>query len=302
MKFVSNFRKVVGMIVIIISIIFGMTTVGIAEPDDLFATAIMYLMIGLFPFFLGFYVMNGKYKLKEALPMFRIYTGVTIFIPLVLQLADYLTNGKNERLSTPSDIYLDILGGSEWIFYLHYIPAFFAFITFLGLYMFGRKNLPNYAPYLFIISLILTIGLTFFTKDDYRAIREEGLFSSIQGKDEKVAWTEIEKVYLSGFVSRDGYSKTATASFKWEYIFHLKNGGQIVYGPFGYSEYHLTVSHAIKNKIMEERLAMSSDFITEKEWGYIEVDMDYESGDPNDFYSLFQYNPETEDYYDIPYE
>lgn len=70
---------------------------------------------------------------------------------------------------------------------------------------------------------------------------------------------------------------------------------------FGYDEPSLKYSHQIKNVIMENKISMSIDSISEREWEFLEVDMEDDEIKPDDFYKLFQYNPETNEYYDIKY-
>jgi hypothetical protein len=64
-----------------------------------------------------------------------------------------------------------------------------------------------------------------------------------------------------------------------------------------------TIKHCpIKNKIMAERIPLSTEALSEDEWDFVELDMEFEEeANPKDFYTLFQYNPETKDYYDLPF-
>ena len=47
---------------------------------------------------------------------------------------------------------------------------------------------------------------------------------------------------------------------------------------------------------------LTTDRLLDEEWEYVQIDMDYEEeAKPEDFYSVFQYDPKTREYYDIQY-
>lgn len=71
-------------------------------------------------------------------------------------------------------------------------------------------------------------------------------------------------------------------------------------GPFYYGNRYLDASLDIKKLIIEKRISMSTDRISKKEWCFIEVDMEYHEGSPEDFYTFFQFDPESKKYYNNP--
>jgi hypothetical protein len=298
----KKLRKLFGYTFIILSILFGITAIGIAEWDQPIVSILLYLLIGILPFSLGAVILEGKQELVKTFWFkFRLYTGITIFIPLILQLLDYLGDVEKNRLATPSDIYLDFTAMPVWLEYLVVFAGITAVFSLISIYI-TWFNASKNVYLMFVLSIVLTILIPLLVRDNFRAIREEGIAFSLQGKDTEIPWKEVEKVFLSGFISRDGFHHTSTSSFKWEYIFYLKDGSEERFGPFSYTDYHLEASHQIKGIIMKKRIAMSTDALTEKEWDFVEIDMDYEDADRQDFYELFQYNPEKEAYYDLRYE
>lgn len=301
MNFLKKLRKFVGYIVVIISIILGITGISVAEWDQPFVSIFLYLLLGVLPFCIGLWIIGGYPSLKEnAWGKFRFYTALTVFAPLTFQLVDYLIDEKGERVSSPTDIFVDSAGIPIWLTYVVIFAGVLAFISFLGIYV-TWFQMEKHVYIMFIGSLIICTVVPLFTKNDYRAIREEGLFVSSQGSNESIPWANIEKVNVVGEIS-EGLGKSSSSYFKWDFIFYVKDGKEERFGPFAYSEYNLHASKDIKNAIMENRVSMSLDGLSEKEWSYVEIDMEYEEGDPNDFYEFFQYDPKTKEYYDIPYK
>lgn len=301
MIFLKKLRKFVGYIVVLISLFIGIIGVYETELDAIILNFFIYILIGGFPFIIGMLLIEGWRPLKEnAWARFRLYTGVTIPAPAVIRINDYFNTQKEERVSSPTDIYLDYVGTPQFLTYAVIGAGILAFMTFVAIYV-TWFQMEKHVYIMFVVSLIICIVVPIIAKNDYRAIREEGLFLSSQGSNKAIPWSDIEKVELDGEIV-EGLGRSSSSYYKWDFIFYLEDGEKEKFGPFSYSDYNLQDSKDIKNIIMENRVSISIDELSEEEWSYVKIDMEYEEGDPNDFYSLFQYNPEEKEYYFIPYE
>lgn len=301
MVLLQKLKKIAGVLLIIAALIMGITAVGIAEWKRPFFSIVFYLMIGLIPFLLGILLLAGIKGFKEGIwgPL-RVFTGITVILPLTLQLADYLKERKIQLVSSPNDIYLDSAGIPDWLAWVIIFAGITAFFTFLAMYVAWFK-VPKNVYILFSISIILCIFIPLLTKGDFRAIRNDGLVTSVQEEYNEVPWSKMERVFLNGYIE-EAIGKSGSDEYVWEFIFYTKEGEKEAFGPFGYSDYNLETSHAIKNKIMAERIPLSTEALSEDEWDFVELDMEFEEeANPKDFYTLFQYNPETKDYYDLPF-
>ncbi|MEH7272510.1 hypothetical protein [Neobacillus vireti] len=59
----------------------------------------------------------------------------------------------------------------------------------------------------------------------------------------------------------------------------------------------------IKELLADKKISLTTDKLYAKEWDFVEVDIEFEEdANPEDFYTIFQYNPETKEYYYISYE
>lgn len=300
MLFLVKLKKFVGYIVVIFAIFLGIIAMSVAEWDQVFANIFLYLLLGGLPFVIGVWMIEGWKSLKvTAWGKFRFYTAITFFSPIIIRTISYVNDKKEERVSSATDIFVDYAGTPKWLTYLVMGAGIIAFMTFLAIYV-NWFDMERHVYFMFVVSLIISIVVPLIAKDDFRAIREEGLYFSIQGDIEEVPWYQIERVEIVGN-NVDGIGSSNSAYFKWDFIFFLKNGDKEKFGSFSYSNYNLTTSLEIKNEIMEHRVSMSLDGLSDEEWSYVEIDMEYEEGDPHDFYELFQYNPETKEYYHIPY-
>ncbi|PAE40144.1 hypothetical protein [Bacillus sp. 7884-1] len=85
-----------------------------------------------------------------------------------------------------------------------------------------------------------------------------------------------------------------------KFVFLLKNGETEEFGPFTCSKYNLENSLHIKELLADKNISNTTDQLLAKEWDFIEVDMEFEEeANPEVIYSVFQYTPETNEYYNV---
>lgn len=304
-------RKFFGGILMVISVVFGTVAVGVGYGEPIVITLFIYLLIGVLPFILALFLLKGRKAIqlnRSGLRSFlvskgvRIYVYITIIIPTLLKSIDTLNSNNMERLSDPGDVYFTRLT-VEWLGYTSVIVGLIAFISFTGVFVvLGWKNSYLYLRYMLVISLSLSIILAAMMHNDYKAINQDGLVISTLGNNEEISWSDVKHAYLKARVTSDGFSKTSGSSFKWEFEFHLKNGETEEFGPFSYSTYNLEDSINIKELLADKNISLTTDQLSDKEWSFVQIEMDYEEeAKPEDFYSIFQYDPKTREYYDIQY-
>lgn len=288
MRFLNIVRKLVAILLIIGSVVVGLVSALLVDEWKEWPIAffVVYLIVGLAPFLLGFFIMMGK-ELKEFIwgPV-RLYTGITIGFPLTLHANTFLANISMKSDPGQSDIYLRYEGATTDLFFISIITMLIAYFYFMKIYL-SWFTVSKKAYVFFAVFLVVGISTPFLTSNEYRVIREEGIFVITGEEQKEIEWSEVDTVYLNGYLANVNSSRRST-TFAWEFIFMLKNGEKIVFGEFGYSELELENSHNIKNKLIDEKIAIHTDTLTEKEWGFLEIDMkDQEEANPDDFYSLF---------------
>ncbi|MFZ2462914.1 MAG: hypothetical protein WAW77_04675 [Caldibacillus thermoamylovorans] len=294
----TKVKKVVSYIIIILSFITGIAATATAEWDDLFINIFLYLLFGGLPFTIGIIMLEGLKEGKEnAWGKFRFYTGISFLAPILLKIIVYFNDKNTNRISTPTDIY--ITNYQDFIGLIIIFTGFYAFCLFIVIYIVGFKVEKELYISL-VVAFLISAGLSIYGKNDYYAIREEGLFLSSKEEQIAIPWEDVESVRIEAALVSD-IGKYSSKDFEWEFIFYLKEHEPVKFSGFGYDEPSLTYSHQIKNVIMENKISMSIDSISEKEWEFLEVDMEDDEIKPDDFYKLFQYNPETNEYYDINY-
>ncbi|MGM9944365.1 MAG: hypothetical protein ACI33M_05440 [Lysinibacillus sp.] len=291
-------KKLISYMLILLAIIVGVMIVVTCDwkNEFLFGFA-SYMILAILPFSLGYFWINKKSFKKEYWFRFRVFTGITIVIPVGFKLYPYFLDEKQQELFNTANIYIDAIA----------LPAFFTagvvvalivgVIALLSIYINWFK-LSKKMYFLFSISVVSLVVMYFMTEKDYKAINEDGIIVSLEESHEEIAWTDVESVYLSSYVSSDRSRK-----YVWEFIFYLKDGEEITIGPFRYEQDTITTSLTIKEKIMQQKIAMYLDGLTDEDWQYVQSDMEGQTDvNPQDFYTLIQYNPETKEYYDMPYK
>lgn len=294
----------------IISVIFGAVSVGIGYGEPIVITLIMYLLTGILPLIIAFFLFEGRQAIKFNIsslrsllvnPRVRIYVLITIITPILLNSLDTLKFSKVDRLLSPGDVYFANIS-IEWLGYTLVFAGLTAFMAFAGVFVLGWKNSKNSLRYTFIITLTLSIFISVIINNDYKAINQDGLVIRTLGNKEEISWSDVKHVNLKGSVTSDGFSKTSGSSFKWKFEFLLKNGETEEFGPFSYSKYNLEDSINIKELLADKNISLTTDQLLDEEWEYVQIDMDYEEeAKPEDFYSVFQYDPKTREYYYIQY-
>lgn len=287
---------------IIASGVLGITAVAVSEwKDDFVLSVLLYILLAVLPYFLGWYILDRRFFKKEFWPRFRILTGVTVFAPVIFMSYDRFFDLKHEMVSHPADIYLDSRAIPELMAGLVTFAFTIFLISFLSIYIlwFDIRKSVYLIP---IISLLCIAGVWHMSEGDFKAIREDGIVISLQDTYEEIPWSEVEQAYLNSAVKYSSGSG-GTSDYVWTFIFQLKNGEDIPFGPFVYHKKTLKHSLAIKKKIMDEKIPISLEALTEDDWYFVKLDIESEKdANVEDFYSLIQYNPETGEYYSVPYD
>lgn len=303
-------RKFFGGVMMIIAFIFGTVSIGIGFGEPIVITLMMYVLTGIFPLIISLFLLEERFARTFTFSNFhlifrkqivRIYVFITIITPIFLNVLDSMKFSNVDRLSRPGDVYFTTIS-VEWLGYMLVIAGLTAFITFAGIFVLGWKNSNQFLRYTFILSLPLFIFMSVIMNDDFKAINQDGLVINTIGNKAEMSWSEVKHVNLNGSITRDGYTKTSGRSFKWEFEFLLENGETEEFGPFTYSKHNLESSLNIKDLLAEKNISLTTDRLLEEEWNFVQIDMDYEEGtNPESFYSIFQYDPKTGEYYDIQY-
>lgn len=258
---------------------------------------VSYLFLAILPFSLGYLWINKKSFKKEYWFRFRVFTGITIIIPFAVKLYPYFLNEEQEQLLGRANIYLDAIARPAFFSAGVVVALVVGVITLLSIYINGFK-LSKKIYFLFVVSAISLAIMYVITEKDYKAINDDGIIVSAEESQQTVAWEDVESVYLSSYVSSENARK-----YVWEFVFYVKDGEEITIGPFRYEQDAIATSLAIKEKIMQQKIAMYLDGLTDEDWQYVQSDMDGQIDvNPQDFYTLIQYNPETKEYYDMPYK
>ncbi|CEG25729.1 hypothetical protein [Bacillus sp. B-jedd] len=274
----------------------------IGDPYGDFWSA--YLIFGLGIFLVSLVILKGKEVFSSFIyksRYLRTYLVITIGAPLSYAVFDWWRLGKYRNLADLRDVWM-FPGSFGWLDYLICCLGAAFFLTAGALIIQGVKTLGKNAVSICVFSLLVGCLLVYVTKDDYEAIRTDGIVTQKLGKKEEIGWTEVRHVDILGYLSEDGTSRNSSRSFKWDFVFYLKDGSEKRIGPFLLSNTHVNGSLDIKNVIMDKKIPMATSEITKKQWGFIKVDMEYTDVNRDDFYKVFQYDPETNDYYSIPYE
>ncbi|WP_316570187.1 hypothetical protein [Neobacillus sp. YIM B06451] len=300
----AGFLKWIAYGIICFSYLMGMIATSEWLADRTPNYIVGYLAMGLGAFLIGLLLLRGRdlfstYIFKSK--ALRTYLFLTIAGPLSYSLFEAWSHGKYQEFANLKDVWLSP-GSVGWLDYFLCIAGAAFFFTAGCLFIAGIKEAGKYCASLCAFSFLLTATLVYVTNNDYEAIRTDGIVIQKLGEKEEIGWSEVSHVDIIGYLSRDGASANSTRSFKWEFVFYLKDGTKKVIGPFLYNDYFINGSLEIKKLVMEKKIRMATDKITKEEWQFIKVDMDYEKGNPEDFYAVFQFDPNTGEYYSIPYE
>lgn len=168
----------------------------------------------------------------------RVYVLITIITPLLLGVLQSFNFSNIDRLSSPGDVYFKNYS-VEWLGYTAIFAGLFAFMCFIGLFVRGWKKSKTTVKFLFVFSFALATLISVITHNNYKAINQAGLVISTSGNTENISWSEVKHVNLKGNISSDGFSRNSGSSFKWKFVFLLKNGETQEFGPFAYSKYNL---------------------------------------------------------------
>ncbi|CAM3808385.1 hypothetical protein [Mesobacillus thioparans] len=304
MKIFIKFKNIIGYIICIFSVITGGIATGYLYEDFSIGFILTYLVFGLLPFWLGLLIVNGKEMLKlqkgQLFPL-RLYLFFSVITPLLINIVDDSSRNKISLVSSPNDVYLQLMS-QEWMGYVMVFAGILAYFPAMYLFINGWKTRERHIKWMFFISLAVAVTFGFITRDDYQAVRTDGIVVSKHGEKEEIPWSEIDTVDIDGQVSSDGFHRTSTSSFKWSFYFRLQDGRTIEMGDLSYNKYNLKDSLAIKKVLKDHKIPWKVYGLSEREWEFVEVDMDYEEADSEDFYRIFQYDPETREPYDVPFE
>jgi hypothetical protein len=298
-------KNIIGYLICVLFIIVGfMGTLEIIKNPTV-GGVIAFVIAGILPYWLGLILINGKEMLKinkDNLFALRLYLTLTVLIPIILQLIFNFALNHEGRVGNPKDVYMTPVS-QEWMVYTMIFAGLLAAFPGFRLLIVGWKNTENHLRWMFVIGTLVAVIFGFITRDDFMAVRTDGIVVSKLGVKEEIPWSEVEFVEINGHVSSDGFHRTSTNSYKWSFYFRLDGGIVIEVGPLGYNRYNLRDSLEIKEVLMEEKIPWKVYGLSEKEWDFVEVDMEIEEdANPNDFYDIFQYDPVTREPYDIPFE
>ncbi|MYL34977.1 hypothetical protein GLW05_15440 [Pontibacillus yanchengensis] len=297
--FIHRLKIILGWIIIGYSIAMGITSMTI-DDNSIATRIIMYILIGIIPSIIGGLLLKGKKQFMQSLWQYvRYYTFITLFIPFAILLFDNYTNWKESIISHPSDIYL-ALHSAKWVSYTELALLFLTFLLLAPVYVKGWNWLPKGTRKILIVLFIVTPVFLFVTKEDYQSIREEGIVISSFGNQEEISWGNIKKVELVSYIGSDGLPSRSIPipeqEFKWKFVFYQSTGETHEFR-FGYSVSNSKAALDIKQTILDHDLPLKLDQLTEKEWKFVQLDMNEYPNGKKDFYQLFQYNPETDRYY-----
>lgn len=294
-------KKLISYMLILLSIIVGTMIVMTGDwKNEFWFGFASYLFLAIFPFSLGYFWINKKSFKKEYWFRFRFFTAITIVIPAAFRIYETFFK-QQEGMSSTTDIYRDTFAAPVLLSAGVVVVLIVGVITLLSIYI-NWFAISKKIYVLFGISIVSLAFMYFSTEKDYKAINEDGIVISMEDTQQQFAWADIESVYLSSYVSSDS-SRKASNQYVWEFVFYLKDGEEITIGPFRYDQDTIATSLTIKDKIMQQKIAMYLDGLTDEDWQYVQSDMDEQTDvNPQDFYTLIQYNPETKEYYDMPYK
>ena len=291
-------NKLIAYMLLLLAVIVGSMIVVTWDWKNKFLLGFAsYMFLAILPFSLGYFWINKKSFKKEYWFRFRVFTGITIVIPFGFKLYPYFLNEQQQQIFNRANIYLDAIARPAFFTVGVVVALVVGVIPLLSIYINWFK-LSKKMYFLFSMSAISLAIMYFMTEKDYKAINDDGIIVSAEESQQEIAWTDIESVYLSSYVSSDNAKK-----YVWEFVFYLKDGGEIIIGPFRYEQDTIATSLTIKEKIMQQKIAMYLDGLTDEDWQYVQSDMEGQTDvDSQDFYTLIQYNPETKEYYDMPYK
>ena len=291
-------NKLISYMLLLLAVIAGVMIVVTWDWKNEFLVGFAsYMFLAIVPFSLGYLWINKKSFKKEYWFRFRVFTGITIIIPFGVKLYPYFLNEEQEQLLGRATIYLDAIARPAFFSAGVIVALIVGVITLLSIYINGFK-LSKKIYFLFVVSAISLAIMYVITEKDYKAINDDGIIVSAEESQQTVVWADIESVYLSSYVSSENARK-----YVWEFVFYVKDGEEITIGPFRYEQDAIATSLAIKEKIMQQKIAMYLDGLTDEDWQYVQSDIEGQIDvNPQDFYTLIQYNPETKEYYDMPYK
>ena len=291
-------NKLISYMLLLLAVIVGIMIVATWDWKNEFLVGfVSYLFLAILPFSLGYLWINKKSIKKEYWFRFRVFTGITIIIPFGVKLYPYFLNEEQAQLLDRANIYVDAIAQPTFFSMGVVVALIVGVITLLSIYINGFK-LSKKIYMLFGMSAISLAIMYFIAEKEYKAINDDGIIVSAEESQQAFAWADVESVYLSSYVSSEN-----TKKYVWEFVFYVKDGEEITIGPFRYEQDAIATSLAIKDKIMEQKIAMYLDGLTDEDWQYVQNDMDGQTDvNPQDFYTLIQYNPETKEYYDMPYK
>ena len=285
------------MLLLLAVIVGGMIVVTWDWKNEFLVGFASYMFLAILPFSLGYLWINKKSFKKEYWFRFRVFTGITIVIPVGVKLYPYFLDEKQQQLFNTANVYLDAIARPAFFSAGVVVALIVGVIALLSIYINWFK-LSKKIYFLFGMSAISLAIMYFMTEKDYKAINDDGIIVSAEESHQEIAWTDVESVYLSSYVSSEKSKK-----YVWEFIFYVKDGEEITIGPFRYEQDAITTSLTIKDKIMQQKIAMYLDGLTDEDWQYVQSDIEGQTDvNPQDFYTLIQYNPETKEYYDMPYK
>lgn len=279
-------KKILSNLLIAVGILFGIIFTGFIFSDGL----INIILLFLFPFplfLLGQWLRLGTVKFREGIAKYTlIFIQIAVLIPLLFLLFDYYNKLKSDTYERDGFLWFETSSSTV----LDYIMVFL-FITLVLILLskalqgwtFGGKTVSL----LMIGVLFASTVLFFITWDDYKGVHaSDGIVvSSRTSKEEKNAWSSIDRVELIPFVKKRIANKYGTRQeFAWKYEFFLNDGSTITFEDMYLSEFNLHRSERVKEKIEEERIPLHINEMNSKtkKWYELELEVDHVNRAPFD--------------------
>jgi hypothetical protein len=285
-------RKLVGIVIITISLLLGFSCAIFFQEDIIFANIILWI-ISVPLYISGHIIRTSKYEFKNRGKRWvGIYIYFFFILPLLINLFVYFNDFKESKIVDEQFIIYEpasgALGDLSLGVFMILISLFAGRFLNPGL---KRKGLLNV---IIIGTVIFLVGFNYLMFSDYRGIHEEkGLVSSNwKGERHIIPFEEIESVYLEPYVHYAKLSNTSDETrFVWKVTFQPMNeSNEVVYHFPMMSESNLEQTIEIKKIAMENDIHFIIGEMSPETLKWFEFDLKLEELEKKRYYELFQVN------------
>ncbi|QHT47783.1 hypothetical protein M662_15255 [Bacillus sp. SB49] len=281
-----KFKKGAGWILVIASVFLGLGIV-LGENLSLFKKVLPYTGLGLLPAFAGFYLIRGKEKIRVTLRDMKVYTLITLFLPLFAYILIWLPAKWKGVSRTEQDFAFDA-SSVGWISNVQTILLTGLLICFSYIFLKTFRRIRGYVWGLLVLFLFLYSGTLLSTMDDFRAIRDDGIVQVELGTKEKVSWMEVEEARLIPFIDYPLFTDEEVLSWKFE--FDTEEGETYTFDSFFYEDKQVKESLSVKAKVMEEGIPFTIVKMNEDQWNLLEEEDREGTNLRRDYYELIGYD------------